>query len=68
MTDIERKAIYEYLREQRRHLLGQAKACELLMQTLLPNEQKVVYNTGNGGKGNQNCSTTTTPVLEFREQ
>ena len=43
MTDIERKAIYEYLREQRRHLLGQAKACELLMQTLLPNEQKVVY-------------------------
>ena len=66
MTDTERKAIYEYLREQRRHLLGQAKACELLMQAMQP-EPKMVYNSGNGGKGNQNCSTTTTPVLEFRE-
>ena len=63
MTDTERKAIYEYLREQRRHLLGQAKACELLMQTMQP-EPKMVYNTGNG---NGIKNVTATPVPEFRE-
>ena len=63
MTDTERKAIYEYLLEQRRHLLGQAKACELLMQTMQP-EPKMVYNTGNG---NGIKNVTATPVPEFRE-
>ena len=67
MSEAERKALYEYLKEQRRHYIAQAKACEMFMMTLVPETTKVVYNSGNGGKGNQDCSTTVTPVLEFRE-
>jgi len=63
MTDTERKAIYEYLREQRRHLLAQVKACELLMQAMQP-EPKVMYNSGNG---NGIKNVTATPAPEFRE-
>lgn len=43
MTETERRAMIEYLNEQRRHLMAQAAATERLIE-MLKNGQEILYN------------------------
>lgn len=60
MTEGERQLLCAFLLEMRRHLLGQAKACEQLLRALQgrPREE---YNSGQG-------NATVTPPPEFEEE